>query len=289
MSAAPTETSHATIRQAPAQWLLGAVSSVAPGLKPAAQRSLIRLGYATVNRWLDRVQAASMNYGYAPLDADAAGGEADGGEVYSHQLYERVAAATTLEDAEALEVGCGRGGGAAFVARRFGVARLTGLDFSDKAIAYARARHSDRRLRFLCGDAEELPFADASFDAVLNVESSHCYPSMARFVAEVFRVLRPGGHLLFADLRLRKDVDDMRQAFLDAGFAITEEEPITPNVVRALELDSPRRVEFVRRQVPRPLRSHALNFAATEGSEVYEAMRTGGLEYLRFALVKPAA
>ncbi len=287
MSAAPTDTSPASVRQAPARRLLGAVSSVAPGLKPAAQRALIRLGYATVNRRLDRVQVASMNYGYAPLDAVLAGDESDGAEIYSHQLYERVAAAATLEHAEALEVGCGRGGGAAFVVERFGVARLTGLDFSEKAITYARTRHTDPRLRFVRGDAEALPFADASFDAVLNVESSHCYPDVARFVSEVLRVLRPGGRFLFADLRLRQDVEEMRRSFLDAGFSIAEEEDITPNVVRALELDSPRREAFVRRQVPRPLQSHALNFAAAKGSEVYEAMRTGALEYLRFALVKP--
>jgi ubiquinone/menaquinone biosynthesis C-methylase UbiE len=46
-----------------------------------------------------------------------------------------------------------------------------------------------------------MPFPDASFDAVINVESSHCYPSMGRFLSEVHRVLRPRGSLLFADLR----------------------------------------------------------------------------------------
>ena len=56
-----------------------------------------------------------------------------------------------------------------------------GLDFSQKAIDFARGHHRDPRLRFVCGDAEALPFADASFDAVLNVESSHCYPNVPRF------------------------------------------------------------------------------------------------------------
>jgi SAM-dependent methyltransferase len=40
-----------------------------------------------------------------------------------------------------------------------------------------------------------------SFDAVINVEASHCYPSLPRFLAEVARVLRPGGHFLYADVR----------------------------------------------------------------------------------------
>ena len=41
------------------------------------------------------------------------------------------------------------------------------------------------------GDAESLPFADRSFDAVINVEASHAYPHFPRFLAEVARVLRP--------------------------------------------------------------------------------------------------
>ena len=274
----------------PAKKLLDAVSTVAPGMKPRAQRALIRLGYRIVNGWMNDAQAECMNYGYAALDDRAASAlpGADGGdERYGYQLYGRVAGAVPIGGREVLEVGCGRGGGATYVARHFGVARLTGLDFSEKAIAFAREHHIDASLRFVRGDAEELPFADGSFDAVLNVESSHCYPSMPRFSAEAFRVLRPGGHLLFADLRLAKDLDAMRRDLLAPGFEVVEEERITPNVVRALELDSPRRIEFVRRQVPKVLQSYVFNFAASDNSAVYAALRDGELEYLRFALVKP--
>jgi ubiquinone/menaquinone biosynthesis C-methylase UbiE len=288
-SATTTKAPRPTIRQRPAKRLLEAVSTVAPGLKPAAQRWFIRLGYAIVNRWMDQAQAECMNYGYAALDAQAPdAGEADG-DVYGHALYAHVAGAATLKDKEALEVGCGRGGGAAFVAEHFGVARLTGLDFSHKAIEFARGHHGDPRLRFVRGDAEALPFADASFDVVLNVESSHCYPNMPRFAAEVARVLRPGGHLLFADLRLSGDVDEMRRNLVGAGLQILEEERITPNVVRSLELDSPRREEFVRRCVPKLLHPYVLSFAAASGSDVFEALSDGKLEYMRFALEKPAA
>jgi len=288
MNSATTQTARAWSKWRPAHGLLKLASAVAPELRPGLQRLFIRVGYAIVNRSLNAVEAGCMNFGYAALDADAPVSQASGNEVYGHQLYARVASTTSIQDREALEVGCGRGGGAAFVTEHFGLARLTGLDFSRQAIAFARARHTDRRLHFVQGDAEDLPFADASFDVVLNVESSHCYPSVPRFAAEAFRVLRPGGHLLLADLRPRADVDDLRRLFLDAGFESLEEERITPNVVRALELDSPRRVEFVRQRVPRLLQSHVLNFAATSGSEVYEALRAGDLEYVRYAMVKTA-
>ena len=53
------------------------------------------------------------------------------------------------------------------------------------------------------GDAQNLPFPDESFDAVINVEASHIYPNFERFLGEVARVLRPGGHFLYADFRNR--------------------------------------------------------------------------------------
>ena len=58
-------------------------------------------------------------------------------------------------------------------------------------------------LDFVHGDAENLPFPDESFDAVINVEASHIYPHFDRFLSEVKRVLRPGGHFLHVDFRNR--------------------------------------------------------------------------------------
>lgn len=58
-------------------------------------------------------------------------------------------------------------------------------------------------MTFVHGDAENLPFPDESFDAVINVEAAHLYPDYPRFLREVARVLRPGGHFLYADLRER--------------------------------------------------------------------------------------
>jgi ubiquinone/menaquinone biosynthesis C-methylase UbiE len=53
------------------------------------------------------------------------------------------------------------------------------------------------------GDAENMPFGDQFFDAMVNVEASHIYPHFERFLAEVPRVLRPGVHLLYPDFRNR--------------------------------------------------------------------------------------
>jgi ubiquinone/menaquinone biosynthesis C-methylase UbiE len=85
-------------------------------------------------------------------------------------------------------------------------AAYTGLDLNPAGIAFCRKKHNLPGLDFVQGDAENLPFDDQSFDVVLNVEASHCYPRFPRFLAEVVRVLRRGGYFLYADMRPCKQV-----------------------------------------------------------------------------------
>src|SRR5260221_489258 len=143
-----------------------------------------------------------MNYGYAMLPGDTPSLAVDPKlpEHLALQLYMRLAVALQsdgclkLSGCEVLEIGSGRGGGAAHVARHFRPRRFVALDVSVEATALARRLHgADSGVEFVHGDAENLPFAKASFDVVINVESAHCYGSIDRFLAEVHRVLRPGG------------------------------------------------------------------------------------------------
>ena len=117
------------------------------------------------------------------------------------QLYHRTATQADLSGKRVLEVGCGHGGGASYLMRTLHPASYTGLDLNPAGIAFCRKRHNLAGLDFVQGDAEELPFPDQSFDAVINIESSLHYPRFPRFVAEVARVLCPGGHFLYADYR----------------------------------------------------------------------------------------
>jgi ubiquinone/menaquinone biosynthesis C-methylase UbiE len=92
-----------------------------------------------------------------------------------------------------LEIGCGLGTDLLQFAR--GGARVTGLDLTVRSVALARNRLDleDVPGTFLTGDAENLPFPDASFDVVYSFGVLHHTPDTARAVREIRRVLRPGG------------------------------------------------------------------------------------------------
>src|SRR3954470_23070603 len=145
-----------------------------------------------------------MNYGFAEPNSRNDAFElqpSDEAERYPIALYHHVATLAPVAGRDVLEVGSGRGGGASYVARYLKPRRMVGIDLSGKAVAFSNKRHGVANLHFQQGDAEQLPFDDESFDSVINVESSFCYPSIDRFFAEVRRVLRPGGHLHYTDLR----------------------------------------------------------------------------------------
>ncbi|WP_169977821.1 class I SAM-dependent methyltransferase [Tautonia rosea] len=239
-----------------------------------------------------RVHLMFMNYGYASLDQDeptVALQPEDAKNRYFIQLYHRVASAVDLRGKAVLEVGSGRGGGASFVSRYLEPGSMTGMDYADRAVDFCKRTYHEDGLSFASGDAEQMPWPDASFDVILNVESSHCYPHMDRFVREAFRVLRPGGHLLFADMRHRDVIGSVFESFREAGFEIVEEQEITRNVLRALELDNDRKSGLIHREVPRVFRPMFRCFAGMAGTESFQSFASGEWVYWRFVLRKPEA
>src|SRR5262245_40069483 len=131
------------------------------------------------------------------------------------QLYHCTATQADLSGKRVLEVSCGHGGGASYLMRTLHPASYTGLDLNPAGIAFCRKRHNLPGLDFMRGDAENLPFPDESFDAVINIEASHSYPRFPRFLAEVGRVLGPGGRFLYADLRPRAGIAEWEAALAD--------------------------------------------------------------------------
>ncbi len=192
-------------------------------------------------------------------------------------------------DARVLEVSCGRGGGLAYLARERGEAIVaTGLDLSAHAINAAQQMHRDiPNLSFIRGSALALPFDAASFDVVLNVEASHEYPDFDAFLAEVRRVLAPGGLLLHCNARTAAQSPAILASFEKAGFT-GEIRDITANVAEACRLDSGRRAALLRRAVPRFERAligrWLGNYAALEGSRKFEQFQSGARGYFMSCL-----
>ena len=104
-----------------------------------------------------------------------------------------------------LDVACGRGDRLRALAAEFPSLRLSGAD-ADAEMA-ARAAEACPAAEIAAADAAALPFAPASFDAVLCECSFSLFPDMAGAAREIARVLRPGGALLLGNLYARADAD----------------------------------------------------------------------------------
>ncbi|MFO1460738.1 MAG: bifunctional demethylmenaquinone methyltransferase/2-methoxy-6-polyprenyl-1,4-benzoquinol methylase UbiE [Verrucomicrobiota bacterium] len=122
-----------------------------------------------------------------------------------HRLWKRrlVRLAEIRPGDRALDVCCGTGD-VAFALAGAG-AEVTGLDFSEPMLAVARRRAGERVPskgpvpRFQQGDALQLPFPDAEFDAVTVSYGLRNLADLDRGLRELYRVLKPGGRLLILD------------------------------------------------------------------------------------------
>ncbi|WP_238011873.1 methyltransferase domain-containing protein [Dactylosporangium sp. AC04546] len=109
-----------------------------------------------------------------------------------------VVAAGVRAGQQVLDVASGQGNAALAAARRF--AEATGVDYATNLLAQGRERAHAEHLpvTFVEGDAERLPFPDASFDTVLSTVGVMFAPDQAQAAAELIRVTRPGGRIALA-------------------------------------------------------------------------------------------
>jgi ubiquinone/menaquinone biosynthesis C-methylase UbiE len=251
-----------------------------------------RLVWKPIYEMLARVLPLSewqfMNYGYAPM-ADEPPLEleaADEIQRYPLQLYHYLASRTDVQGKDMLEVGSGRGGGAHYIAKYLQTKRMVGMDLAKNAVKFAQKNFARTNLEYQQGNAEALPFPDASFDVVINVESSHAYGSVSTFLQEVRRVLRPGGVFLITDMRGAPGLQLLQEQLKNSGLELQEETDITRNVVQAIETEEPIKKERIRRLVPKWLVPAFEEFAGVKDSAIHRDLDSRDLIYYRWKFVK---
>jgi len=164
--------------------------------------------------------------------------------------------------------------------------KYTGVDISAGVIEFCNRYYNVPGLSFVEGRAEKIPFDAGSYDAVVNVESARGYSDIAAFFREVYRILIPEGHFLFADVIGKGKVTEIRKKLQSCGFTINNEKEITKNVARGLELDTKRREMMIQTKVPGILQKSFEKWAGTKGTDRFKAFRNGKFEYWSFVLKK---
>jgi ubiquinone/menaquinone biosynthesis C-methylase UbiE len=146
-----------------------------------------------------------------------------------------------------LDVGCGTGTLALEVEPRVGATgSVFGIDPATQQIARARSKAARRNLPtdFQIGVIEQLPFADQTFDVVLSTLMMHHLPAglKRQGLAEIARVLKPGGSLVIADFTRKQErqglatrfhaggsgIGDLAVLVKEAGFSQVETEEMRP-------------------------------------------------------------
>jgi SAM-dependent methyltransferase len=175
---------------------------------------------------------------------------------FSRLLARQFIAFAGLRDGErVIDVGCGTGSLTYELLDAAKGLSLTGVDYSPVFLAAARAKPGAAAVKFEQGDAAALPMGDASFDRALSLLVLHFVPEAGRAVAEMRRVVRPGGTVAaavwdasggFTSQRMFWDTvacllagraqafsrpmtrpGEMRQAFMAAGLIDVEEATLT--------------------------------------------------------------
>jgi ubiquinone/menaquinone biosynthesis C-methylase UbiE len=228
-----------------------------------------------------------MNYGYNDNKEECLSlNNQDEPFRYFIQLYNHVVKDIDLHDKNIIEVGCGRGGGGSFLLRYKNPLSYTGVDLSETAIEWCKRQFQFTNAHWVQGVADTLPVSDNSADVVINVESSHCYPSMEKFLGEVKRVLSPNGYMAFCDIRRSSGVQALDKSINASGLGVLKRYEITSQVLDALDQISSIRDSQITSVFPSIFRKAVRDFAAVKDTAVYNMLKNGEMQYLCYLLQK---
>jgi len=258
---------------------------------PAWRKRTWHQWYQFLAKTYQQAEWQFMNYGYMPLngaDTKPILIAEDEPNRYWIQLYHHLANRISLRGKTVLEISSGRGGGADYLVRYLEPAHLFGLDLAENASAFCQRHYHLANLSFMTGDSGCLPFTDNSVDVIINVEASHCYPSLKQFLYQVNRILCPGGYFLYTDFRPATYITRWQDYLKESRLNMIHQTDITPNVLAALEQTHHHKQTLINTHVHAPLQKLFETFTGQQGSWIYQAFESGELVYLSFVLQKPS-
>jgi SAM-dependent methyltransferase len=235
--------------------------------------------------------ATFLNYGYVP-NGNEQFAVVEPHEVWninSVKLLLEAVGGTAICDRDVIDIGCGRGGNIVALAKYFKPKTMVGLDVCPANIAYCSSKNRLPAASYLVADAENIPFTNESFDVVLNMESAHAYPNRAKFYAEVYRILRPGGTFLYTELMPAEQVERNVRLLKEAGLSVIRNQDVTSNVLLSCEGNAKQRTgpQGIAKQAGADMNIADIgDFIALPGSKKYQEMSSGTGQYRLMNLVK---
>lgn len=225
-----------------------------------------------------------LNLGFEGDDAPELQ-EEDLGNASFINLYHEITREVDLANKSVLEVGCGRGGGAYYMAKYRQAAQVKGIDLSTVNITICNEQNQFPHVSFSEADATNFSFEDEQFDVIINLESSHCYKAKDLFFECVAKNLKSGGTFAYSDLFNADRVEINEEMLRKCGFRIEQKKDITAGVLKSIDINSEKEYPFTYKYpylVPRFIK----NINVYKGSDVYNRLESGKVNYLAFVLTK---
>jgi O-antigen biosynthesis protein len=118
------------------------------------------------------------------------------GDIELEHVHRYLCAAELCDGKDVLDIACGEGYGSVLLARR--AASVVGVDIAPEAIEHAAREHAGSNVEYRVGSAAQVPVGDASVDVVVSFETIEHHDQHDAMIAEIRRVLRPGGVLIIS-------------------------------------------------------------------------------------------